>query len=350
MGRGRGRRAAAAAAVGLGLALGVAACGDDGGAQAAPDEPAEQGSTTTTTAPDGAPARPTSASAGCGNEPDVPLMTDEVLGDATATFEAVDADGNPVERTYRLAVPADYDPDVPVPLVLNLHGSGSNAEQATLYGDVARAGTARGMIVVAPDGIAGQWELQPVGPDGDFLDALLTDVAARYCIDEDRVHAIGMSLGAWRAAAQACGYPGRIASLALVTVEVFPGTCEPMPMVAFHGTADIVVAYGEGGGTVDPALAVNAGLPGTLENMDGWAANASCEPEPEVAEIGDDVTHHVWAGCEEGTGVELYTIIGGGHTWPGAELVIGPPEQTTDTIDATELALDWFEAHPRRDG
>ena len=322
------------------VALALAACSDDSGSS---DDAGDSADATTTEAP----APEVAASEGCGLEPDVALMTDEVLGDATATFDATGVEGGGVERTYRIAVPADYDPDVPVPLVLNLHGSGSNALQATAYGDLARAGTDRGMIVVAPDAIDAQWELLPVGTDGQFLDALLADVASRYCIDEDRVHAVGMSLGAWRAAAQACAFPGRIASIALVTVEVPANECEPMPVVAFHGTADPVVAYGEGGGTVDPGDAVNAGLPGTLENMDGWATFGGCDPEPTVTPIEDDVTHHVWDGCDEGVGVELYTIIGGGHTWPGSAIVIGDPSATTDTIDATELALDWFETHPR---
>jgi polyhydroxybutyrate depolymerase len=326
-----GRRGTTAALVALALAgacSGGAADGADGAA-------ADTVATTTTTEP----TPDVRASDGCGLEPDVALVTGEVLGDATAAF---DHDGT--ERTYRLAVPADYDPEVAVPLVLNLHGSGSDALQATAYGDVARQGTDRGMLVVAPDAVDGQWELLPVGTDGEFLDALLADVASRYCVDLDRVHAVGMSLGAWRAAAQACAFPGRIASIALVTVEVPAQVCEPMPVVAFHGTADPVVAYGEGGGTVDPADAVNAGLPGTLENMTGWAAFGGCDPEPAVAPVGDDVTHHVWEGCDDGVGVELYTIVGGGHTWPGAEITIGP---TTQTIDATQLTLDWFEAHPR---
>lgn len=321
-------------------ALLATACSGGGGTDAA--ETTTSPSTTTAPAPEGSPSE------GCGREPDVALMTDQVLGDATATFDATGLDGGGVERTYRLAVPDDYDPDAAHPLVLNLHGSGSDALQATVYGDVARAGTARGMIVVAPDAIDGQWDLAPQGTDGEFLDALLADVASRYCVDEDRVHAVGMSLGAWRAAAQACGFPGRIASIALVTVEVFPAECEPMPVVAFHGTDDVVVAYGEGGGTVDRDAAVNGGLPGTLENMAGWAANGGCGAEADVEPIGDDVTWHRYPDCDEGVSVELYTIIGGGHTWPGADIILGPPEQTTATIDATELALDWFEAHPRR--
>jgi polyhydroxybutyrate depolymerase len=45
--------------------------------------------------------------------------------------------------------------------------------------------------------------------------------------------------------------------------------------------------------------------------------------------------------------VELYSIAGGGHTWPGADIDLGPADATTQTVDATQLTLDFFEAHPR---
>lgn len=323
--------------------------GDDGAAPsttAASATDDDAGAASTTVAPDGgeADAVEVDASEGCGTPPDAEPVGTEPPGDVEMTFDAAG-----VERIYRIGVPADYDPEVPVPLVVNLHGSGSDANQASLYGDVPRQATERGMITVAPQAIDGQWELPGEGADADFLAALVDDVEARYCIDLDRVHAIGMSLGAWKAAVTACVESDRYASVALVTVEVHPGDCAPMAAVAFHGTADPVVAYGEeGGGTVDDAATPNAGLPPTLTNMEGWATGAGCATEPEVTPMGDDVEHRVYPGCDEGLDVELYTVLGGGHTWPGSEIVIGLPEWTTDTVDATQLALDWFEAHPRQ--
>ena len=298
----------------------------------------EDAATTTSTtipAPEG--------SDGCGAEPDVEPVGDDRPGDVEQSIES-----GGLERIYRLAIPADYDPDVPAPLILNLHGSGSNALQASVYGDVPREAAKRGMITVAPEAIGGKWELAGTGSDADFLDALVDDIEARYCIDPDRVHAIGMSLGAWKSASTACASGDRYASIALVTVEVFPGACEPMPVIAFHGTADPVVPYGRGGDEVGDVDGLNGRLPPTLDNIESWADNGGCDPEPEITEIGDDVELRRFTGCDEGVGVELYTIAGGGHTWPGADVDIAAPEATTDTIDTTQLALDWFEAHPRR--
>ena len=274
--------------------------------------------------------------------PDVATIGADRPGDVAQTLVT-----GSTERLYRLAIPTDYDPAVPVPLVVNLHGSGSDAIQASAYSDMPRAATARHMLAVAAQGRDGQWELGPAGPDTDFIEALIDDIEARYCVDQDRVHLIGMSLGAWKAAATACTLEGRIASIALVTVEVFPGNCEPMPVVAFHGTADTTVAYGEGGGTIDDAATPNAGLPGALDNIAAWAASNGCGADPDISAIGLDVELRRFTACDDGADAELYTIKGGGHTWPGTDLEIGPPELTTQTIDATEVALDWFDDHPR---
>jgi polyhydroxybutyrate depolymerase len=255
-----------------------------------------------------------------------------------------------VVRDYRLAVPARYDPDRPAPLVVNLHGSGSYALEASAYSDLPRAATDRGMLVVTPDALDGKWQLSPAGSDADFVQALVDDIEARYCVDEARVFLIGMSLGAWKAAAQACHEGSRYAAVALVAVEVFPGTCPRLPVIAFHGTADTVVAYGPGGGTVDRAATPNAGLPGTLTNIAAWAEHNGCDPDPVTTPLGDDVQRRVYGSCAQGADVVLYTVVGGGHTWPGSDIVIGPPALTTHTISATKLALDWFEAHPRSAG
>ena len=62
------------------------------------------------------------------------------------------------------------------------------------------------------------------------------------------------------------------------------------------------------------------------------------------------ITRRVWAGCRAGSSVVLYTVDGGGHTWPGSPVVLsaavfGP---TTEAISATHLMLGFFGTHPPR--
>lgn len=318
-------RPSIAVAAALLVALAVSACTGDGGSDRAVDGP-------TTTAP--AEVR---ASGGCGTPPPA-IAAAEATGDVPLTFDSAGQ-----SRRYRLGVPNSYDPNTPTPVILNLHGAGSNADQQSVYSRVPARGTERGYLVVTPDAIASMWQLQGEGSDDVFLTNLLDDVARRYCVDLDRVHATGISLGSWKATVTACTHPDRFASLALVAEEVAPAGCA-LPVVAFHGTADFVVPYGEG---TDPGVAVtgaNAGLPGVEVNMPRWASNNGCSQEKDVVRIEPDVSHWIFRDCPTGTGVELYSIDHGGHTWPGSPIT---RPGTTTTIDATGIALDWFDAHPR---
>jgi polyhydroxybutyrate depolymerase len=79
--------------------------------------------------------------------------------------------------------------------------------------------------------------------------------------------------------------------------------------------------------------------------MPQLAHGGGCSDEKDVERIEPDVEHWIYRGCPAGMGVELYSIEHGDHTWPGSSV---PLPGTTHTIDATKLALDWFEAHPKR--
>ena len=62
-----------------------------------------------------------------------------------------------VVRTFLLTIPVGYDPNVPTPLVLNFHGSGSSAAEQSAYSQLDAKGMQRGFIVATPDGIDHEW-------------------------------------------------------------------------------------------------------------------------------------------------------------------------------------------------
>lgn len=69
--------------------------------------------------------------------------------------------------------------------------------------------------------------------------------------------------------------------------------------------------------------------------------------DPVRKQVGDDVVRQSYRSCKDSADVVLYTIFGGGHTWPGSNINIGAASLTTHTISATPLLLDWFHEHSR---
>ena len=109
----------------------------------------------------------------------------------------------------------------------------------------------------------------------------------------------------------------------------------PVPMMIFHGDADPVVPY-NGAGELFPPVEDFAA---------GWAVRNGCDTEPDDSVVAPDVTERRWAECDAGADVVLYIIDDGGHGWPGTARP-GAEAVTTDSISATDLIWEFFEAHP----
>ena len=118
---------------------------------------------------------------------------------------------------------------------------------------------------------------------------------------------------------------------------------KPMSVIAFHGTADANVAYGGGPGAV--INRPDRDLPSVDTAVQAWAQRADCRTKPSSRAIGTEVERSAYRGCRGATGVELYTVTGGGHTWPGS-LDVPMLGHTTQDINATDLILDFFSHHP----
>ena len=116
-----------------------------------------------------------------------------------------------------------------------------------------------------------------------------------------------------------------------------------MPMIAFHGTADSFAPYK--GGMSWVASSPFANIPRWTAN---WARRNRCEPRPVESVAAADVMRREYPHCADDAAVVLYTIEGGGHTWPGGEPL---PEwfagRTTNSIDASRQMWVFFRAHPK---
>ena len=342
----RARRLALSLAVSLSFALPLlAACDDsDGGELPLADgsaTPAEGGAIET---PGPSGERPTSADRPSEGATCSPARSHEAGNtEGTLAFQGAD-------RTYLLHVPPSYDGDEAVPLVLNLHGLGSSAREQAAYSGLPAKADAEGFVVVSPQGQGpiAYWNVARGAADVSFLGELLTALEEQLCIDPARVYSTGISNGALMSSRLACDLSDRIAAVAPVAGVSFPNACtpaRPVPVVAFHGMADSIVPF-EGGPIGIAALRSFIAQP-VRESVAKWADHNGCAAAPREEQVSEHVTLVSHEQCTEGATVELYSVDGGGHTWPGAAVDVAALGATTREISATDLHWEFFAAHPK---
>ena len=263
------------------------------------------------------------------------------------------------EREYLLHIPKRYDPAEPTPLVISLHAGvlwPAHQMNLTRWNRLADDQT---FIVAYPAGMpqilrmVRVWRTTPDGVMADvrFIDALIHKLMAEYHIDPMRIYADGMSNGGGMVFALSCRSSTRFAAVGMVAAaEELPsdwcGTT-PMPLIAFHGDADPIVPYG-GGPLGDPFNPVKPVYPPVREWVAAWSKRNGCSGGADEAATAVDVRRLEYRDCGD-ENVVLYTLLGGGHSWPGGEpMMRWRVGSTNASIDATATIWAFYRQHPRR--
>ena len=234
-----------------------------------------------------------------------------------------------IQRDYILYIPAIYDGNTDVPLILNFHGFGSNANQQLVYGDFRDIADKEGFLLVHPEGTllngnqhwnVGSFTIGSTTDDVSFTEALIDELANLYAINLDRVYATGMSNGGFMSFLLTCQLSEKIAAVASVTGSMTPETynaCNaqhPTPILQIHGTGDSTVPYN--GDTWTRSIE---------DVISYWANYNNCETNPTTKALADidpsdgsTVEHIVYIDGDNGLTTEHMKVIGGGHTWPGS--------------------------------
>jgi polyhydroxybutyrate depolymerase len=288
-------------------------------------------------------------------------------GGAQAGSAAQDVQGQILSggrlRTYRVFAPSGD--SAPWPVMLVFHGGGGTGEgMERLSGLDAIAGR-EGFLAVYPDGYRRSWAdgrgtsaADAAGVDDvGFVRALLDQLETDYSIDPSRVYATGLSNGALFAERLGCDLSDRISGIAPVAgplpAAIAPdcAPAEPVSVLLIHGTEDPVVPYGGGEvrGRVGGAVLSAQQTLATWAAIDGCVGTPQTSNLPDVAGDGTAVSVQRYADCAAGSAVSLYTVAGGGHTWPGGEQyfpvrLIG---RTSSQFNAGDTIWQFFVAHPR---
>jgi polyhydroxybutyrate depolymerase len=248
-------------------------------------------------------------------------------------------------------VPSSYDPAVPAPLVITLHGFmqwPAHQARITRWNDLADA---HGFIAVYPagTGFPRRWRAGGAEPsDVLFLADLIDRLQAEYAIDPARIYINGLSNGGGMSLALACALSERIAAFGSVAgaYQLPWEDCRParpVPAIVFHGTSDPIVPY-DGG----PSERFDVPFPAIPAWVDELARRNRCAGAPIEWPVAEQVRGLRYTDCD--AEVVFYTILGGGHAWPGGEPL---PEwltgHTTQEIDATQAIWAFFQAHPLAD-
>ncbi len=259
----------------------------------------------------------------------------------TVTFTSYSKPGAPegIQRSYYFFAPV-VDEDPKLPLLINLHGWGVDPYTGDWIGGEGRFSAfaqANHFILVSPVGEGLSWNAgpccAPAWPEIDdvkFISEVIDHVAANHRVDRARVYAIGMSNGAFLAYRLACERPDLIAAVGSVAgallsregigVECDPG--RPVPVIEIHGTLDWLVPW-EGGLRPEGEGELNLWALSTLDTVGYWAMNNSCslETDQKTTFAGPkDVTCNQFRACKSDAIVELCTVLGGGHNWPGSAI------------------------------
>jgi poly(hydroxyalkanoate) depolymerase family esterase len=272
---------------------------------------------------------------------------------APGRFESHEFSNHAGTRQYKVYVPARL-PDVPLPVVVMLHGCTQSADDFAAGTQMNRLADEHGVLVVYPEQAAqanpsrcwNWFKAQDQVRDGgepSLIAGIAREVAARHGADPRRIFVAGLSAGAAMAVVLGETYPelfagvgahsglaygsahdipsalaamkgGRsglpgLAGLAVATEAPARQAARPVPTIVFHGDRDHTVQQTNGAEIARQAVAAHASTAGEPPR--------GTPTERGVAPGGRSYTRTVHAGAQGHAHIECWTVHGAGHAWSG---------------------------------
>jgi polyhydroxybutyrate depolymerase len=159
--------------------------------------------------------------------------------------------------------------------------------------------------------------------DVGFIRALIAELQRAHHADPKRIYATGISNGGFFSNRLACDLTDKLAAIAAVAAT--------MPE------------------TLLPVCKPSAQAGEFWRKWDRTSSSPVVENFADQAHDGTSVRREAYAGSKEGTEVVVYTIEGGGHTWPGGPqylpaFLIG---KASHNLDGTRAIWEFFKKHTR---
>ena len=250
-------------------------------------------------------------------------------------------------------VPDSYDENENTPIVFNLHGGSSTAEEQLNYiSDMRSLSDNEKFILVYPQASSDAngipiWNLGGVNSkatdvdDVGYISHLIDRISEFYSVDRERIYVTGFSNGGYLSFELACKLSSKIAAFASVAGHMFIDTyndcspTHPTPFLSINGTEDNYDGIGE------------YYLP--VENSNNyWIEYNNTDLNPNVVDLedintsdGSTVKYYSWKNGSNGVEIDHYKVIGGEHSWPSLNSNLDK-EKSNGDIDSDRIIWEFF--------
>ena len=259
----------------------------------------------------------------------LPILEDPCLipsSPTTQSLTSIEVDG--VEREFRLSAPSS-EPGTRLPLVIAFHGGTDSQEDFAQQEQFDQLGEQEKFImayaIAEQDRTAaeGEWFLNTAATseeDNNFAEAIVDELSESYCVDQDRLYAIGYSLGAMFTYEIACQLNHRFAATASFagTMPVNPESCDiarGIGILHIHGKLDYIIYYHQDWEWKDGEHE-GVGTMSEVPNLiDYWAAKSSCQAISVETSLTEE--HIIHNDCVDDVIIEHYGLQIWDHNWPG---------------------------------
>jgi len=239
-----------------------------------------------------------------------------------------------IKREYLLHVPASYDGNDSVPLIIALHNAYGDAAGFESMTALSIKSDSEGFIVAYPNGTGNprMWNagnccgdaMTDSVNDVSFISLLIDTLSEKYNIDTSRIYAAGFSNGSILAYRLAAELSDKISGIACMSGQMMLDECNPdnpVSIIHFHALDDYSVPYEGGSGS-------GYEWPSVESVIDLWAGLNECNNTPDTIFDQAGVVGKRWAGAE--ANIIVYTFPKGGHAW------------VESPISATDLLWEFF--------
>jgi polyhydroxybutyrate depolymerase len=297
-----------------------------------------------------------------------------------------------VDRSFVVHLPKGYDDKQHYPVVILLHGTNQDSddmERLTRFNELADKDS---VIAVYPSALHGRWNFgipelprqdyqrgpyrrrgygypgrypgggypppqrdpeernrQQPADDVDFFNHMFDKLATKFAVDKARIYIAGLSDGGFMTLKAGCDLADRVAAIGTVgsampkTMVCIPS--RPLPAIMINGTDDPVVKYDGGKGKNGRIATISA-----EDTAKQWAKYNRCAEKPDHSKLSAhgkgsmETKVDTYSGCQQDAQVVLYSVKGGGNTWPGgeqyeSEKTIG---KTSEDLDANATLWSFF--------